>query len=125
MNILITLENKEILKKIEIEDIKGFITENLSKEELLSLVEVPTKNSNELWKEFKEQLEEENCELDSFIVEEISSETLLRAMDDTDIVDYVENYTEYYIADDIPELMEQIHRSGSMDEVIEMFTIKY
>ena len=125
MNILITLENKEILKKIEIEDIKGFITENLSKEELLSLVEVPTKNSNELWKEFKEQLEEENCELDSFIVEEISPETLLRAMDDTDIVDYVENYTEYYIADDIPELMEKIHRSGNMDEVIEMFTIKY
>ena len=71
------------------------------------------------------QLENEGKEIEQFVVENISTESILRAIPDDDIEDYVSNYTDYYISEDIPELMEQIHRSGSMDEVIKMFEIKY
>lgn len=125
MNILITMDSKGILKNIDQKDIKEFITDEWNEKDKESLIVHEELNSEELWEKLEIQLENENKEIEQFVIETLSSETILRVIDDNDIEDYVSNYTEFYISNDIPNLMEQIHNNGNMDEVIEMFTIKY
>ncbi|UUV17572.1 hypothetical protein NRK67_01700 [Fusobacteria bacterium ZRK30] len=125
MNILITMDSNGILKNIEPKDIKDFIKNEWTEEEKELLLETEEFNSTELWEKLELQLENEGKEIEKFLTDNLSPHTILKAMDESDLVDYVDNHTEYYISDDIPELMEQIHKSGNMDEVVDMFTIKY
>lgn len=125
MNILITMDSKGILKNIESREIKDFIRDEWKEEEKESLISPEKFTSKELLQKLEIQLENEGKKIEQFIVKNISTESILKTIPDDDIEDYVSNYTDYYISEDIPELMEQIHRSGSMDEVIKMFEIKY
>lgn len=125
MNIMITMDSKGILKNIDPKDIKDFIRSEWSKEDKESLIVNEELNSEELWEKLEIQLENENREIEQFVVETLSPETILRSIDDNEIEIYVSNYTDCYISNNIPDLMEQIHSNGNMDEVIEMFTIKY
>ena len=125
MNILITMDSNGILKNIEPKDIREFIKNEWSQEEKELLIETEEFTSEELWEKLEIQLENEGKEIEQFITDNLSSESILRAIDDSDIEIYVSNYTDCYISNNIPDLMEQIHSNGNMDEVIEMFTIKY
>lgn len=125
MNILITMDSKGILKNIKPKEIKNFIRDEWSEEEKESLIAHEEFTSKELLEKLEIQLENEGTEIETFVSDNLSPESILRAIDDNDIENYVSNHTEFYISDDIPELMEQIHSSGRIDEVIEMFTIKY
>lgn len=125
MNILVTVDSKEIIRNIDQKDIIEFIKNEWNEEDKEAFIEPKEFTSEELWEQLEIQLENEGKEIEQFIVDNTSTESILRAIRDDDIEDYVSNYTDYYISEDIPELMEKIHRSGNMDEVIEMFTIKY
>lgn len=125
MNIMITMDSKGILKNIDQKDIKDFIRSEWSKKDKESLIINEELNSEELWEKLEIQLENENKKIEQFVVETLSPETILRSIDDNEIEIYVSNYTDCYISNNIPDLMEQIHSNGNMDEVIEMFTIKY
>jgi len=125
MNIMITMDSKGILKNIDQKDIKDFIRSEWSKEDKGSLIVHEELNSQELWETLEIQLENEGKEIEQFIVNKLSHKSILRAIDNNEIEIYVSNYTDCYISNDIPDLMEQIHGNGNMDKVIELFTIKY
>lgn len=125
MNIMITMDSKGILKNIDQQDIKEFITNEWNEEDKESLFSHEKLSSKDLWEQLEVQLESEGKEIETFVVDNLSPEPILRAIDDYDIEEYVSNYTDYYISNNIQELMEMIHSNGDMNEVIEMFTIKY
>lgn len=114
MNVLITLDPKEILKNIGLELIKEFIKEESQEE-----------SSKELWEKLEEKLINENKNIEEFIVEKTSSDSLLQFIHDDNIEEYVGNHTDLYVSNEVSELMEQIDTNGEMDQVIDLFTIKY
>lgn len=118
MNILITLEPKEILKKLDLEVIKEFLKEE-------QIEETSNKSSKELWDQFEEQILNEDHNIGDFIVERVSSKTLLESIHNDDIEEYVSEHTDLYISSDVAGLMEVINTHGHMDEVLDLFTLKY
>lgn len=86
MNILITMDSKGILKNIELKDIKDFIKNEWSEEDKGSLVVNEELSSEELLEKLEIQLENEGKEVETFVADNLSSESILRAIDDNDIV---------------------------------------
>lgn len=86
MNILITMDSKGILKNIELKDIKDFIKNEWSEEDKGSLVVNEEFSSEKLLEKLEIQLENEGKEVETFVADNLSSESILRAIDDNDIV---------------------------------------
>lgn len=125
MKLFITMDEKEILGNIDRRVIKEFIIENWSQEEKDEISPKAKESPYELYERLEDQLENENKEIGKFIADNISPYMLLKEMNTGDIVEYIDDNTEYYVSDDIPELMDKIYNSGCIDDVTDMFTFKY
>ena len=125
MKLFITMDEKEMLENIDQRVIRDFIMEKWSQEEKDEISLKGNESAHDIYERLEEQLENENKGVEKFIVDKASTENLLKEMHIGDIVEYIDNHTEYYISDYIPDLMEKIYDSGCMDDVTGMFTFKY
>ena len=125
MKLFITMDEKEIIENINQKIIRDFIMEKWSQEDRDQILYKNNEFSHEIYERLEKQLENENKGIEKFILETVSTETLLKEMNIKDIIEYIDDHTEYYVSDYIPELMEKIYDSGCMDDVTDMFTFKY
>ncbi|GLI56415.1 hypothetical protein PM10SUCC1_19290 [Propionigenium maris DSM 9537] len=120
MNIFVSLDPIEILERIGKEEIEKYISMNWEIEDIEKIIG-ENHNVDNLWNSIEDRVDS----MEKFVVEKLSVTNLLKEIEDGDIVDYLKNDSEYFISDDIDELMEQINASGCIDDVIDQFSLKY
>jgi len=118
MKIFMTMEVEEILNQIDSAVIREYVNN-----EGIDIYQ--DKDSDQLWEDLEFQLEKEEKEISIFTASRIDSRELLEKIDEEYILEHIRDNTQYYISEDVGELMEQVRVSGCIDEVAEMFTIKY
>jgi len=126
MNIQVTFDPMEILKNIDRKVVLDYIRNTITDEEKESIGDtVYNADSDTLWEALELKVEEEQKDLAVFVESRMESSDLLLRIDNEDIIDYIKEDTNYYMSENVGELMEQIRVSGCMDEVIELFEMKY
>ncbi|ADO83427.1 hypothetical protein [Ilyobacter polytropus] len=120
MNIFVSLDPKEILDKIGKLEIEKYISKNWDIEDLENMI-WENRNVDDLWNSIEKRVES----IEKFVVEKVTTTDLLREIEDVDIVFYLKDETEYFVSDDTLELMDQVNNSGCIDEVMELFSLKY
>ncbi len=126
MNVQVTFDPIEMLENIDRVTLMTYIKKNLTakeKEEIRN--NVYTVDSDTLWEALESRMEEEEKNLTTFVERRMEVIELLDKIDNDEILDYIKNHTQYYISEEIGELLEQIRASGCMDEVTELFEMKY
>lgn len=118
MKIFMTMEVEEILNQIDQSIIREYVkNENIYIDQ--------DRDSDKIWEDLELQLEKEVKDIAVFVESRVDSVDLLKRIDEEVILEHLKDNSQYYIAEDVGELMEQIRVSGCMDEVIELMTIKY
>lgn len=126
MNLFLTMDIKEILDRLDKEVLKNYIKEKWSLEERNEIGEESRiKDSDSIWEALEFQLEEEQKGISVFIADRVETKELLRKISEDDVVEYIREETQYYIGDEVSELIEQIKNSGCIEEVSELFTLRY
>jgi|GEM_PF-6635374 len=126
MNIQITFDPIEMLKNMDRKLILDYIRNTITEQDRIEIVDtLYTADSDTLWEALEIKIEEECKDLSIFVESRVESSELLKRIDREEIIDYIKENTQLYISEDVGDLMEQIRISGCMDEVMEMFTIKY
>lgn len=126
MNIQVTFDTIEMLKNIDRKVVFDYIKSTITDREIEDFGNtIYSADSDTLWEEFKLKVEQEHKELSTFIENRMESSELLTRIDNEEILDYIKDHTQYYISENVEELMEQIRVSGCMDEVTELFEMKY
>ncbi len=126
MNIQVTFDPIEMLENIDRVTLMTYIKKNLTakeKEEIRNNVYID--DSDTLWEALESRMEEEEKNLTTFVESRMEAVELLDKIDNDEILDYIKNHTQYYISEEIGELLEQIRAAGCMDEVTELFEMKY
>ena len=126
MNIQVTFNPEEMLKnidrKIVLDYIKNTITDE-EKEEIGNTIN--SIDPETLWETLELKMKEDNKDLATFISNRMESYDFLNNIDEEEILNYIKDNTQYYISENVEELMEQIKISGFLDEVTELFEMKY
>jgi len=126
MNIQVTFDPIEMLKNIDRGTLMAYIKNTLTDKEKEEIGDnVYTADSDTLWEALELKVEEERKDLTTFVESRMESSELLTKIDNGEILDYIKAHTQYYISEDVGELLEQIRASGCMDEVTELFEMKY
>lgn len=126
MNIQVTFNPEEMLKNIDRKVVLDYIKNTITDEEKEYIVDTVNFNDPEtLWETLELKMNEENKDLATFISNRMESYDLLNNIDVEDVLNYIKDNTQYYISENIEELMEQIKVSGCLDEVTDLFEMKY
>lgn len=126
MNVQVTFNPIEMLRNIDRRILIDYLKSTLTDDERETIGDtVYTADSDTLWEALELKVEVEEKDLNIFVESRMESLELLKRIDDEEILDYIKDNTQYYIAESVEELMEQIRLSGCLDEVIELFRIKY
>lgn len=126
MNIQVTFNPIEMLKNIDRNTILDYIRNTITPQEREELGDtIYTTDSDTLWEALELKLEEKHKELATFVESRVENSELLKRIDNENILDHIKENTQYYISEDVGELIEQVRVSGCIDEVTELFEMKY
>lgn len=126
MNVQITFNPKEMLKNIDRSILWDYVKDTITDKEKEEMGEtIYSADSDTLWEALELKLEQEQKEVAIFVESRVKSSEILKRIGDEEILSYIKDQSQYYIAESVEELMEQIKVSGCMDEVTELFEMKY
>lgn len=126
MNIQVTFNPEEMLKNIDRKIVLDYIKNTITDEEKESIGDtVYTADSDTLWEALELRVEHEYKDLNTFVSSRLESYELLKNIEEEELLNYIKDQSQYYISESVEELMEQIRVSGCIDEVTELFEMKY
>lgn len=126
MNIQVTFNPREMLKNIDRSILWDYVKDTITDREKEEMGEtIYSADSDTLWEALELKLEQDQKEVVIFVESRVKSSEILKRIDDEEILSYIKDKSQYYIAENVEELMEQIKVSGCMDEVTELFEMKY
>ncbi|GLI57792.1 hypothetical protein PM10SUCC1_33060 [Propionigenium maris DSM 9537] len=115
-----------MLKNIDRSILWDYVKDTITDQEKEEMGEtIYSADSDTLWEALELKLEQEQKEVAIFVGSRVKSSEILKRIDDEEILSYIKDQSQYYIAESVEELMEQIKVSGCMDEVTELFEMKY
>lgn len=126
MNIQVTFNPEEMLKNIDRKVVLDYIKNTITDEEKEEIGNtINSIDPETLWETLERKMKEDNKDLATFVSNRMESYDLLNNIDEEEILNYIKDNTQYYISENVEELMEQIKVSGCLDEVTELFEMKY
>ena len=126
MNIQVTFNPVEMLKNIDRKVVLNYIKDTITEEERDHIGDtVYSADADTLWEALELKLEEEHKDPAIFIVSRMESSDLIKSIDEEELLNHFKESSQYYISESVEELMEQIRVSGCIDEVTELFEMKY
>ena len=120
MNIIVTLDSREVLDRIDKEDIREYVLEKWNMEDLEQL-SWGNKTIDEIW----DILVSSTDDIEGVVADKVPVRALLREIPEEDIVQYLTENTENFVGSDVGELMEQVYNAGLIGDVIDMFQVRY
>lgn len=113
MNIQVVIDPREMLENFDREVLVDYLKETMTIEER----EIVFDSSLEsIWEAIEVKAGEEFTRLRDYV---------LGRLDEEEIAGYLEENSNYFISENVEELIEQVRVAGYIDEVAELFEIKY